>query len=458
MRRSMIARILLLGLSVALLASCAGLRYRYPSDSRIASLLSGPPPEYPAARFAVLSDAHLYDTGLGTQGNAFQEYLSNDRKLIVQSEELLVAAIQRIQETKVGFVLICGDLTKDGERQDHLLMARELSALRKAGIKAFVVPGNHDINNPHAMSYSDKGATQVAGITPAEFQQTYRDYGYGEAITRDPGSLSYVAEPVPGLWLLAIDTANYASNRQAGGPVTASGLTQAREDWIEGALIEARRQGKAVIAMMHHGAVEHFKGEERHYGEYLVNGWRQFSGMLAAYGVRAVFTGHFHSQDVALSRTGPDRFVFDIETGSLVTYPDPLRFVEIHPDQRMVITSSTITELPSFKDRGAGFGAYSRQYLEESVNSIAAKTLVGLGVPEAEARSLTPQITAAVEANLVGDERFTGTEMLRTKGLSFMGGVVVAARKDLVAGLWNDPEPADNNLTINLRTGSWTAP
>ncbi|HET6487379.1 MAG TPA: metallophosphoesterase, partial [Spirochaetia bacterium] len=225
-------RITLLCVALALLASCAGLRYRYPGDPQIAALLAGPPPEVPAVRFAVISDAHLYDTGLGTDGSAFQDYLLNDRKLLVQSEEILVAAIQRIRSQDVSFVLITGDLTKDGERQDHLLMARELTALQKAGIKVYVVPGNHDIDNPHAMSYTAKGATPVASILPAEFAENYRDYGYGEAIARDPGSLSYVVEPVPGLWLLAIDSANYATNRQAGRPVTASGLTQAREDWI----------------------------------------------------------------------------------------------------------------------------------------------------------------------------------------------------------------------------------
>jgi len=263
---------------------------------------------------------------------------------------------------------------------------------------------------------------------------------------------------VPGLWLLAIDSANYANNRQAGRPVTASGLTQAREDWIEGILVEAAKRKKAVIAMMHHGAIEHFKGEAQFYGDYLVTGWREFSRMLAAYGVRTVFTGHFHSQDIVLERTTPGRFLYDVETGSLVTFPDPMRLVEIRPDQKMVITSSRITDLPSFTALGEDFGAYSKSYMEEAVNTIAVKTMTGLGVPEAEAKSLTPQITAAIEANLQGDEHFTGTEMIRTKGLSFMGGLVVQSRKDLVNGLWHDLEPPDNNLTIDLRDGSWASP
>ncbi len=123
------ARAIPVCLAAALLASCAGLRYRYPGDPSISSLLATPRPQYPAVRFAVLSDTHLYDTGLGTEGAAFQEELASDVKLVAQSEELLVAAIQRIKTMNVQFLLISGDLTKDGERQDHLLMARELTAL-----------------------------------------------------------------------------------------------------------------------------------------------------------------------------------------------------------------------------------------------------------------------------------------------------------------------------------------
>jgi hypothetical protein len=39
--------------------------------------------------------------------------------------------------------------------------------------------------------------------------------------------------------------------------------------------------------------------------------------------------------------------------------------------------------------------------------------------------------------------------------LSFMGWVVVTYRKGLLKGLWFDLEPPDNNITIDLKTGTW---
>ena len=55
---------------IGLLASCAGFHYRSAADRGAAALLARPVPPYPAVRFAVISDPHLYDTGLGVQGAA----------------------------------------------------------------------------------------------------------------------------------------------------------------------------------------------------------------------------------------------------------------------------------------------------------------------------------------------------------------------------------------------------
>ena len=439
-----------------LLASCAGFHYRYPSSREAEALLARPMPAYPAARFAVISDPHLYDTGLGIEGAAFEQYMERDRKLLPETHEILGEALARVRSLGAGFLLVCGDLTKDGEKQDHLLMAAQLEGLARSGVRVFVVPGNHDINNPHAMSYSEKGATPVARVTPAEFAEIYRDFGYGEALFRDPGSLSYVAEPVAGLWLLAVDSASYAHNAARGHPETGAGLTQGRIDWMEEMLGEARRQDKAVIVMMHHGVVEHFPGQAKYHGEYLVNDRLQVAAMLAAYGVRVAFTGHFHAQDVTMTRTGAGGVLYDVETGSLASFPDPVRSVEITASQDMLIRSSFITEIPSFAAEGRSFEDFARESLHDNIGRIAIRTMKGLGIPEPEAMTIAPQIADAYLAHYAGDERFTGTEMLRSKGLSLMAGIVVSSRRDLVAGLWRDLPPADNDLDISLDTGSWS--
>jgi len=159
---------------------------------------------------AVFSDPHLYDPSLGTSGAAFEMYLAYDRKMIAESQAILESVVKDIVKSHVRYVLVPGDLTKDGEQQCHSLMAEYLAQIEASGKQVFVVPGNHDIENPHSFSYPG-GDTPVPipNISSADFESIYMDYGYDEALYRDEHSLSYIVEPQPGLWFLGLDGCNY---------------------------------------------------------------------------------------------------------------------------------------------------------------------------------------------------------------------------------------------------------
>ncbi len=436
-------------LAITLLASCVGI------SKETAAILSLPAAHFPEVRFAVFSDPHLFDRRLGTEGKAFTEYLADDRKMLVESEELLQEAVRKVKDMHVQFLLVPGDLTKDGERQDHELFVRYLAELKESGIPAYVIPGNHDVLNPRASRYTAAGEESVPDVTPAEFAGLYADFGYAGALLRDPDSLSYVAEPVPGLWLLALDACEYRQNAGRSRPVAAGRLTPQTLRWTEGVLARAAREGVPVIAMMHHGVVEHFKGEEQFFGDYLVESWREVSALLAAYHVRVVFTGHYHAQDVTERKWDDGRFLFDVETGSLVTDPSPVREATINASQQMTIRSSFITQLPSFTARGMDFRRYSRERLREALSGFTFRLLRKYLVPADEAALLSGQIAEAFAAHFEGDERFTGKEKLKRKGLSFMGSIIMASRGDFIEGLWDDLPPADNDVSIDLTTGAY---
>ncbi|HBK33264.1 MAG TPA: metallophosphoesterase, partial [Porphyromonadaceae bacterium] len=51
--------------------------------------------------------------------------------------------------------------------------------------------------------------------------------------------------------------------------------------------------------MMHHGLVEHMPYQAVFFGDYLVDGWQDAAQQLADRGLKVVFTGHFHSNDVS---------------------------------------------------------------------------------------------------------------------------------------------------------------
>ena len=87
------------------------------------SAKSVPAAPYPDVTFMVFSDTHYYDPALGTSGAAWKACMAADRKLLENSKEALEAAFERPGQAKPAFVLVSGDLTKDGETQNHAQFA-----------------------------------------------------------------------------------------------------------------------------------------------------------------------------------------------------------------------------------------------------------------------------------------------------------------------------------------------
>ncbi|HTZ52038.1 MAG TPA: metallophosphoesterase [Spirochaetia bacterium] len=457
----------LAGAAAAALIACATLDFHAPAGET-------PAARYPQGSFAVFSDAHLFLPELGMGQPSFEKTKYDDRKMFEHGLALLHAAIAGIRAARPAFVLVPGDLTKDGEEQVHLAMARELQALRADGIPVYVVPGNHDVNNPRAFRYVGNATERIPNVTPARFAEIYRDFGYGDALERDPSSLAYVAEPVPGLWLLALDACGYELNPGRTHEYTPGFFTPERLAWARSMLERARREGKAVIVMMHHGVVEHFPGQAKQFPEYLVRDRQPFARMLAQYGVHTVFTGHFHSQNVAGQWWAPDgrevrptdaaavpdaaRFLFDLETGSLVTYPSPWRLVRIDASQVMHVRSFHVTTV---EDMPEGFPAYALDYARKGTEPYIIHVLRGYGISEAEATRIAVPISNAAIAHYAGDPVLGGTEMYPTTGLSPLGSLAVSMKKDIVEGMWKGALPhADNDVDIDLSSGRWvkTAP
>ncbi len=430
-----------------------------------------PFPPYPETTFAVFSDPHVFLPELGIGQPSFEKIKFDDRKIFEYSTDLLDTVINRIIAAKPRFVLVPGDMSKDGEEAVHLAVSAAMQRLRAAGIAVFVIPGNHDVNNPRAVRYDGTATARVPNVSPQRFAQIYGDFGYSEAIDRDPASLAYVVEPVPGLWLLALDACRYdlslkETHEHTGGSFTAERLT-----WIRTILERARRENKAVIAMMHHGVVEHFPGQKKQFPEYIVQDNDAFSRMLAAYGVRVVFTGHFHAQNIAGAwwdssgaKAAPpvSRFLYDIETGSLVTYPCPYRMISLGSDQVMHVRSFRIDSIPGATAlrtalaMPAGFADYALAYARKGMLPYIESVLEGYGISQREADSIAEPLTDAGIAHYAGDPHFQGTEMYPTKNLSLMGSIVIAMKKDVIEGMWKGVLPhADNDIDINLADGTW---
>ena len=401
----------------------------------------------PQTAFAVFSDPHYYDPRLGTEGAAFQAYLDQDRKLLRESGELLDAVIDAVAATPARFVLVCGDLTKDGEASGHRAVAAKLRRLTAAGKTVLVVPGNHDVMNGAAVRYVGDGTEPVPTVTAAEFAEIYADFGYGAAIARDPASLSYVSEPVAGLWVLALDSCLYRKNRPGHHPVTGGAYAKETVPWVMDMLQRARAARKAVIVFQHHGVMEHYPGNEKYYGKYLIDDYARMGDMLSRGGVSLVFSGHFHAQDITQTSFGDgSRVLYDIETGSTVTAPCPYRLVSVTAAHQAVIESRLITGIQSHP---TGFSSFAEKDTFNGTITLADTALKKYLVGGADRRRINPQVAAAYVTHLKGDEP-SPAPAVDISGLGFWGRFVLGMQADLLAGWRTDLPPADNNVTLDL--------
>lgn len=366
-----------------------------------------PPPAPQPIRMGVLPDLHLYSTRLGTSGAAFEAYLAQDPKLLAESEAILEAAIDDLIQEQVNFVIIPGDLTKDGELVNHLLMAKYLAKLERHGIQVYVVPGNHDINNHDAVRFKGDETRPVATVTPRLFRSIYQRFGYGQAIARDVNSLSYVAEPAPGLWLLAVDTCKYEESKTNEHPVVSGRIRPETMAWIQSVMQEAHAQNKQVIGFMHHGVNQHFFGEDQFFGDWLLDDWPEASVQLAMTGLKVVFTGHYHSTDAAYlvdQTLAPLSPLCDVETASLATYPCAYRLATLDTQGVLHIETRRVEDI-DFDTGGVEFQDYALNAVFGPTAAIVAARLESqLGVPHAQAIAAAPLVTQAIVANYAGDE------------------------------------------------------
>ena len=400
----------------------------------------------------VFSDPHYFDPSLGTSGAAFETYLAQDRKLIAESDAIIRAMVAQVEAQNPQVVLVSGDLTKDGEQLSHHTMAAYLAQMKAGGRKVFVVPGNHDIQNGGASSYAGDTATPVPAISAADFADIYQDLGFSDAIARDSSSLSYVAELVPGLWLLALDSCIYGDVR---GPMQSYGrLLDGTKAWIQTQLDEAKRRGARVMAMMHHGVVEHFANQALIFPEFVVNDRDVVGSLLSNGGVGVVFTGHFHANDITRrTPSASTKSIYDVETGSAVTYPCPYRVVDVS-DDTLAITTQHITTIDYDLGTAPDFQTYAHDRLRVGLATLIT-TLVEAppySVAPTDASQLAPWLGDGLVAHYVGDEvtPIPVNVELEVQALMSSSNRVMQLSGTMLQSIWTDLPPPDNTVTLDL--------
>ncbi len=336
-------------------------------------------------RIAIISDTHLYDTEiLGDTGEAWKEYLLGDRKMLAESVFICKQALINIEKkhkiNPIDILLIPGDLTKDGEIINHRKIAKLLKQFKNnTGIETYVINGNHDISNNHAVSFYKDTTTPVETVTSKEFKDIYSDFGYNENTNQDLNSLSYSVNLGKNHKLIAIDACVYNDNKENPKQETYGEISSQTIKWIEEQIEDAIKDGKRPIGMMHHGIVEHSSIQPVLASEYLIKDFKDIAEKFADAGLNLMFTGHFHSQDITAMTTEKGNTLYDIETGSIVTYPVPIRYITL--DKNTVkISSENIKNVENLNINNLNnFTDYAKKFLSDGMEmlipSLASKSL-----------------------------------------------------------------------------------
>ena len=334
-------------------------------------------------RIAVVSDIHVMAPSLLPAGaentTAWTSYYSGQRKMLQQSADLFDQFVETMSTEKPDILLITGDLTKDGELVSHKYVRGKqgenengktedsgLKKLEAAGIQVYVIPGNHDFGDEgnHKQYYTDTDPetepTDVDVLTTANFASFYTGYGYGiDNDNKDPNSLSYVADIADGLYLLAIDSHN-------------SSVSESTLNWIKEKALIARAAGKRVIAMMHHPLFPHITGANMFIDTYTVANYVDVRNALINAGVNVILTGHFHTSDIAYDwyddATVTNKGIYDINTGSLISYPCDYRMLTLSADKSTLsVTTSNLDEIPDLQPTESGIKVGWKDWLQRRI-------------------------------------------------------------------------------------------
>ena len=308
-------------------------------------------------KIAVMSDDHYLSPSMIRDTADYTTALNSDRKMFAESDAILRTMLDAVRQDKPDVLLISGDLTKDGEQECHAALAKALQQLQRdvPGLKVYVINGNHDIRNADALNFNtaDGKAVPATRTDPEDFKRIY-DFIYSDPTViatytppagKEAGGLSYVARPADGYTLVVIDTGRYSSDNTSTGKnehETSGAISADLEQWVIDQIKAAKARGDVVLGMQHHGLVAHFDVQPTILPMYLVNDYERLSQEYADAGMSVMFTGHSHAVDIASATTVAGNTIYDIETGSGLTYPSPLRFVELRRSADATVVSTGV--------------------------------------------------------------------------------------------------------------------
>ncbi|MDO4670585.1 MAG: metallophosphoesterase [Aerococcus sp.] len=272
--------------------------------------------------------------------------------------------------------------------------------------RVLLIPGNHDVNNDEGMNYNTAAGEpeSLPRFTPADFRACYEQLVYGRsdvrlfrdsawyqtyraavnaafpnrsAIAKDyaHGDLSYVTRLVlpldtgeaRGVTVFGMDSNNYSpevTDAKDESKETNGSLSAAQLSWFLDEVACAKARHDLVIVLSHHAIIPHFYRQDQLMSAYVIDNWAMPFGpyaeelflqstderlngktpkdIFAENGVRFVFSGHSHVNNVAHFTTHTGQSLYDITTASTIAYPSSVRELTISAQENYTYTMTSV--------------------------------------------------------------------------------------------------------------------
>ena len=303
--------------------------------------------EQKSIRIAVVSDLHYAPTPAEEDIENADKTSLSEKRMISEAERILNQTMKDILRTAPDSILISGDLTLNGEKKNAENLSVKLndfSSELKGGI--YVVNGNHDINNSHAVEFTNGEVIPAERMNTDEFRDIFRNFGYGENSrffngkagdeVRNSGELSYVTEICDGVTLIVLDGGCYSNDKSrqySAAQKTGGEISPELLEWAASESKAASEKGDLVLAMCHYSVIPHMDQNNKltaaYSSNYVIPDWQKTAETLADAGTAAVFTGHYHGNDISSYTSKNGNTIYDIQTASIVNYPVNWRSIDI---------------------------------------------------------------------------------------------------------------------------------
>lgn len=404
---------------------------------------------------AIATDIHYLSASINDYGQAFDTFVaSGDGKQLTNITAIMAAFVDDLKTSRPDLLIISGDLTTNGAKQSHLDLIDYLEVIEDQGTHVYVIPGNHDINNPWARGFSGDQQTATATIDDKDFRQMYGDFGFDEALLKDEETLSYLVTPSEDLWFLMLDTNRYSKNKSLGYPQADGEINLSTQAWIETCLALAAEKGATLVPVMHHNLLTH---SEVIQAGYTLNNNEEVMALFMPHVNNLVLSGHIHIQDIA-SESRDGRTIYEIVTNALSVYPHQVGRLTYEPGEGEFTYQSAKVDVGGWAAKTGvedanlvQFGRYAESYFEGFAYSLAYNRLIQDDTYSLdEIESMSEIIQTLNLRYFSGTEHLNASDLIHSRGYQLLAGSNLGFLKNYALSIVEDQDQADNYLNFHI--------